>query len=57
MGHVKSVEIGAIIPPALPSNVKFDITSALIQLLKLKGIFLGADIDDANTYHANFVGI
>lgn len=38
MGYVELVEMGAIIPPVLPPNVKFDITSAMIHLLKLKGV-------------------
>lgn len=33
MGYVESPETGAIIPLALLPNVKFDITSAMIQLL------------------------
>lgn len=39
MGYVEPTEKRAIIPPTPPPNFKFDITSAMIQLLNLKGIF------------------
>lgn len=39
MSYVDPAETGAIIPPTLATNVKFDITSVTIQLLNLKGVF------------------
>lgn len=57
IGYIETTEIGANIPPALPSNLKFDITSAMIQLLNLKVAFLGSDIVNRNMYLSNFVGI
>ena len=39
---------GAIVLPALPPGVKFTITSTMIQLLNLKGMFRGAAGDYAN---------
>ncbi|KAH0635968.1 hypothetical protein KY289_035883 [Solanum tuberosum] len=39
---------GAIVLPTLPPGVKFTITSNMIQLLNLKGMFRGAAGDDAN---------
>ena len=49
--------IGVIVLPALPLGVKFTITSTLIQLLKLKGMFRGVVGDDANQHLMNFVAI
>ncbi|XP_049394761.1 uncharacterized protein LOC125859068 [Solanum stenotomum] len=49
--------IGAIVLPALPPVVKFTITSTMIQLLNLKGMFRGVDGDDANQHLMNFVAI
>ncbi|KAH0669197.1 hypothetical protein KY289_023690 [Solanum tuberosum] len=49
--------IGAIVLPALPPGVKFTITSTMIQLLNLKGMFRGAAGDDANQHLMNFVAI
>ncbi|KAK4710004.1 hypothetical protein R3W88_004517 [Solanum pinnatisectum] len=49
--------IGAIVLLALPPGVKFTITSTMIQLLNLKGMFRGAVGDDANQYLMNFVAI
>uniref|UniRef100_M1DTX6 Integrase core domain containing protein n=1 Tax=Solanum tuberosum TaxID=4113 RepID=M1DTX6_SOLTU len=40
---------GAIALPALPPCVKFTITSTMIQLLNLKGMFRGAVGDDASS--------
>ncbi|KAK4709684.1 hypothetical protein R3W88_004197 [Solanum pinnatisectum] len=48
---------GAIVLPALPPGVKFSITSTMIQLLNLKGMFRGAAGDDANQHLMNFVAI
>ncbi|KAK4733970.1 hypothetical protein R3W88_008231 [Solanum pinnatisectum] len=48
---------GAIVLPALPPGVKFTITSTMIQLLNLKGMFRGATSDDANQHLMNFVAI
>jgi len=48
---------GAIVLPALPLGVKFTITSTMIQLLNLKGMFRGAAGDDANQHLMNFVAI
>ena len=39
--------------PALPPSVKFTITSTMIQLLNLKGMFRGASGDDANQHLMN----
>ncbi|KAK4716479.1 hypothetical protein R3W88_014817 [Solanum pinnatisectum] len=47
----------AIVLPVLPPGVKFTITSTMIQLLNLKGMFRGAAGDDANQYLMNFVAI
>ncbi|KAK4717873.1 hypothetical protein R3W88_016211 [Solanum pinnatisectum] len=46
---------GAIVLPALPPGVKFTITSTMIQLLNLKGMFRPAIGDDANQHLMNFV--
>ncbi|KAH0698464.1 hypothetical protein KY284_012679 [Solanum tuberosum] len=48
---------GAIVLHALPLGVKFTITSTMIQLLNLKGMFRGATGDDANQHLMNFVAI
>ncbi|KAH0712190.1 hypothetical protein KY289_008149 [Solanum tuberosum] len=48
---------GAIVLPALPPGVKFTITSTMIQLLNLKGMFRGAAGVDANQHLMNFVAI
>ncbi|XP_049357121.1 uncharacterized protein LOC125821800 [Solanum verrucosum] len=48
---------GAIVLPALPPGVKFTITSTMIQLLNLKGMFRGAAGDDVNPHLINFVAI
>ncbi|KAH0698455.1 hypothetical protein KY284_012670 [Solanum tuberosum] len=47
----------AIVLHALPLGVKFTITSTMIQLLILKGMFRGAAGDDANQYLMNFLAI
>ncbi|KAH0679304.1 hypothetical protein KY284_020389 [Solanum tuberosum] len=47
----------AIVLLALPPGVKFTITSTMIQLLNLKGMFRGAAGDDANQHLMNFVAI
>jgi len=43
--------------PALPPGVKFTITSTMIQLLNLKGMFRGEAGDYANQHLMNFVAI
>ncbi|KAK4709768.1 hypothetical protein R3W88_004281 [Solanum pinnatisectum] len=48
---------GAILLHTLPPGVKFTITSTMIQLLNLKGIFRGAPTDDASQHLMNFVAI
>ncbi|KAH0722488.1 hypothetical protein KY285_005015 [Solanum tuberosum] len=48
---------GAIVLPILPLSVKFTITSIMIQLLNLKGMFRGVVGDDANKYLMNIVAI
>lgn len=47
----------AIIPTGLPVNVKFEITSAMIQLLNLNGVFSGEATNDANLHLTNFTRI
>ena len=47
----------AIIPPPLAPVVKFSITSTMIQLLNLKGLFGGFPGDDPNMHLVNFVTI
>lgn len=54
IGYFEPSEIRAIIPPALAPNVKFDITSAMIQMLNLKDIFLRFATYDVNMHLANF---
>ncbi|KAK4724306.1 hypothetical protein R3W88_027085 [Solanum pinnatisectum] len=49
--------IGAIVLPTLPLGVKFTITSTMIQLLNLKGMFRGVASNDANQHLMNFVAI
>ncbi|KAH0743050.1 hypothetical protein KY290_031043 [Solanum tuberosum] len=48
---------GAIVLPILPPIVKFTITSTMIQLFNLKGMFRGVAGDDANQHLMNFVAI
>ncbi|KAK4716309.1 hypothetical protein R3W88_014647 [Solanum pinnatisectum] len=48
---------GAIVLPVLPPSVKFTITSTMIQLLNMKGMFRVAASDDANRHLMNFVSI
>ncbi|XP_047259305.1 uncharacterized protein LOC124891635 [Capsicum annuum] len=45
----------AIIPPPLAPGSKFNITSTMIQLLHLKGLFGGLARDDTNMHLINFV--
>ncbi|KAK4706605.1 hypothetical protein R3W88_033837 [Solanum pinnatisectum] len=47
----------AIVLPVLPLGFNFTITSTMIQLLNLKGMFRGVTGDDANQHLMNFVAI
>lgn len=48
---------GAIIPSPLAPGAKLNITSTMIQLLNLKGLFGGLPGDDPNLYLVNYVTI
>ncbi|PHT52015.1 hypothetical protein CQW23_06477 [Capsicum baccatum] len=47
----------AIIPPPLAPGAKFNITSTMIQLLQLNGLFGGLAGDDSNMHLINFISI
>ena len=49
--------MGAIITPPLAPGAKFNVTSTMIQLLNLKGLFGGLPGDDLNLHLVNFVTI
>lgn len=51
------LELQEPVLPALPPDVKFTITSTMILLLNLKGMFRSAIGDDANQHLMNFVAI
>ena len=55
--YFEPIETGAIIPRELPQGTKFDITSAMIHLLNLKGVFVGLPSDDPNMHVMKFVGV
>lgn len=47
----------AIISLTLPPGVKFDITSVMLKLLNIKGVFVCLAMVDVNIHHAKFIGI
>lgn len=49
-GMDRAGDTRAIIPPPLAPRVKFNITSTIIQLLHLKGLFSGLSGADPNMY-------
>lgn len=56
-GYVELTNTGFIIPSGLPPGIKFDIMSAMIQLLNMKGVSARLPADDADLHFANFIGI
>ncbi|KAF3656493.1 hypothetical protein FXO38_14124 [Capsicum annuum] len=48
---------GAIIPPTLEPGAKLNITTTMIQLLHLKGMFSGLAGDNPNMHLVNFINI
>jgi len=57
MGHIDPAKIGSIIPLILPLGIKFNISSAMIQLLYINSVFMGFPTDDANMNLTNFTRI
>lgn len=57
MGYVEPAKTEVFFPPTLPPNMNFDITSAMIYILILKGVFSGVATDDSNMNLTNFTGI
>lgn len=57
LGYIELIDIGTIIPPGLPPNVKFNISSAMILHLYLKSVFAGLPTNDENMHLENYIGI
>lgn len=55
--YIETTEIGAIFAYCIPLSVKFNITSARIELLNVKVVFIGLPSDDANIKLTNTLRI